>query len=502
MANYNKATNFTAKDTLPTGNAGKIIKGTEIDNEFTAIASAITSKSDSNSPNFTGTPTVPTATLGTNNTQIASTAFIQAAINALLPTGVITMWSGAITSIPTGWYLCDGQNSTPDLRGKFIIGAGGTDASVTGTAGASVTGSISGTTLTVSAVANGTIAVGDIVSHPSILETATISGLGTGTGGTGTYTLTYTGSTSSFVGSISGTTMTVTEIVSGSIIIGQVITGTNVTAGTTVTSQISGTTGGVGTYTVSVSQTTGTLASVTASISGTTLTVTAVASGALAVGQVITGTGVAAGTKITALGTGTGGTGTYTVSVSQTVTSRAMTVTQGTITGSYVLASTSLTINSTVLRVTVVASGTLSIGQFLTGTGVAFSTSITAFGTGSGNTGTYTLSSAQYFASTTVTASAGTVTVGATGGSKDAVVVSHTHTATVNDPGHIHSLKSANYAESSGATPNPRNAGSGTMADAVISATTGITVSNSTTGSSGTNANLPPYYALAYIMKA
>jgi len=80
MANYNKATNFTAKDTLPTGNAGKIIKGTEIDNEFSAIASAITSKSDSNSPTFTGTPIAPTAAVITNNTQIATTAFVKAAI--------------------------------------------------------------------------------------------------------------------------------------------------------------------------------------------------------------------------------------------------------------------------------------------------------------------------------------------------------------------------------------------------------------------------------------
>lgn len=60
---------------------------------------------------------------------------------------------------------------------------------------------------------------------------------------------------------------------------------------------------------------------VTASISGTTMTVTAVTSGTLAVGQPITGTGVTAGTVITALGTGTGGTGTYTVSVSQTAAS-------------------------------------------------------------------------------------------------------------------------------------------------------------------------------------
>jgi hypothetical protein len=69
-------------------------------------------------------------------------------------------------------------------------------------------------------------------------------------------------------------------------------------------------------------------ASFTASISGTTMTVTAVASGALSVGQVFTGTGVTAGTSITAFVSGTGSTGTYTVSASQTVASTTMTVTQ------------------------------------------------------------------------------------------------------------------------------------------------------------------------------
>jgi len=59
----------------------------------------------------------------------------------------------------------------------------------------------------------------------------------------------------------------------------------------------------------------------TASISGTTMTVTAIASGYIAVGDVLTGTGVTAGATITALGTGSGGTGTYTVSISQTAAS-------------------------------------------------------------------------------------------------------------------------------------------------------------------------------------
>lgn len=66
-------------------------------------------------------------------------------------------------------------------------------------------------------------------------------------------------------------------------------------------------------------------ASVTGSISGTTLTVSAVSSGTLAVGQPIAGTGVTAGTYITALGTGTGGVGTYTVNNSQTVASGTLT---------------------------------------------------------------------------------------------------------------------------------------------------------------------------------
>jgi hypothetical protein len=89
MANYNKSTNFTAKDSLPTGDSGKIVKGTEIDTELNAIANAIASKADSNSPNLTGTPTAPTATAGTNTTQLATTAFVTAALSAAYPVGSI-----------------------------------------------------------------------------------------------------------------------------------------------------------------------------------------------------------------------------------------------------------------------------------------------------------------------------------------------------------------------------------------------------------------------------
>jgi len=55
--NYTKATNFATKDTLPSGNPLKIVRGVEIDAEFNAIATAILSKADSISPTFTGTAT-------------------------------------------------------------------------------------------------------------------------------------------------------------------------------------------------------------------------------------------------------------------------------------------------------------------------------------------------------------------------------------------------------------------------------------------------------------
>jgi len=84
-----------------------------------------------------------------------------------------------------------------------------------------------------------------------------------------------------------------------------------------------------------------------------------------------------------------------------------------------------------------------------------------------------------------------------TGGTKDAIVVSHTHTATVTDPGHTHT--SFSIAGGSGYAAGA-NYGSGSTTTG--SSFTGISVANSTTGSSGTDQNLPPYYALAFIMKA
>ena len=92
-----------------------------------------------------------------------------------------------------------------------------------------------------------------------------------------------------------------------------------------------------------------------------------------------------------------------------------------------------------------------------------------------------------------------TYAVGTVGGSADAIVVSHTHTATVTDPSHSHAVNAIGFT-GSGSYTLPGGVGQ-PQVTTTSTATTGITVANSTTGVSGTNANLPPYYALAFIQK-
>ena len=65
MTDYTKTVNFAAKDTLPSGDSGKIIRGTEFDTEFNNISTAVATKADLESPTFTGTATIPTAAVTT-----------------------------------------------------------------------------------------------------------------------------------------------------------------------------------------------------------------------------------------------------------------------------------------------------------------------------------------------------------------------------------------------------------------------------------------------------
>lgn len=126
--------------------------------------------------------------------------------------------------------------------------------------------------------------------------------------------------------------LTVTAVGSGTVVPGLILSGTNVITGTQVIAQLSGTTGGVGTYSVTIPQT---VASTTITGAGGTLTVGGTVTGTFAVGDTISGTGVTTGTYITALGTGTGGAGTYIVSPSQTASSTTITAYSATATGWY-----------------------------------------------------------------------------------------------------------------------------------------------------------------------
>lgn len=89
-----------------------------------AIAELDSEKAPINSPAFTGTPTAPTAAAGNNSTLLATTAFVSDAVSTRIPAGVIVMWSGSTSAVPAGWFLCNGSNGTPDLRDRFVVGAG------------------------------------------------------------------------------------------------------------------------------------------------------------------------------------------------------------------------------------------------------------------------------------------------------------------------------------------------------------------------------------------
>lgn len=98
MSDYSITTDFAAKDSLTTGDSNKIVKGSEITAELQAIRTAVNSKADSSSPTFTGTPAAPTASSGTNTTQIATTAFVTTALQALYPVGSIYINSSVSTN--------------------------------------------------------------------------------------------------------------------------------------------------------------------------------------------------------------------------------------------------------------------------------------------------------------------------------------------------------------------------------------------------------------------
>lgn len=120
-----------------------------------------------NSPTLTGTPIAPTAANGTSTTQIATTSFVTSAVANGFPSGGIIIWSGSAASIPAGWLLCNGSNGTPDLRDRFIVGAGSTYA--VGATGGSADAIVVSHTHTATSTASGG-------THHHLLYASTTSG--------------------------------------------------------------------------------------------------------------------------------------------------------------------------------------------------------------------------------------------------------------------------------------------------------------------------------------
>jgi hypothetical protein len=233
----------------------------------------------------------------------------------------------------------------------------------------------------------------------------------------GTYRYTWRVSnpaSAEFIGSISGTTLTVTLMKSGTIAAGQQLLGVGVSSQTIITSLGTGT-GGVGTYVISSSHTLTSQdfnsaavgAIVTGSISGTVLTVTAVTSGTLYPGQTLQGTGIAPGTIITALGgsavisqsitaAGTGYAVGDTITVTGGIYSEQATYTVATIGGSGAVTGLTLVSNGVYTVVPGTPASTTTSGN---GTGLTLTLT---FGTGTGGAGSYVVSSSQTVSSTTI----------------------------------------------------------------------------------------------------
>lgn len=133
MSNYTKATNFASKDALPTGNALKTVSGTEIDDEFSSIQTSVATKANLSAPTFTGIPAAPTAATATNSTQIATTAFTQAAIVA----GVAAkapIDAPTFTGVPAAPTAAAGTNTTQLATTAFVQAATPTAATINGLA--------------------------------------------------------------------------------------------------------------------------------------------------------------------------------------------------------------------------------------------------------------------------------------------------------------------------------------------------------------------------------
>ena len=147
MSSYIKATDFASKDALLTGNPLKIVSGTEIDDEFNAIQTAVNTKADTNSPTLTGIPIAPTAVAGTSTTQLATTAFVGTAVSTALGTlGTMSTQNANAVDIDGGTIdnTVIGGTTPAAITGTTITSNSGFSGDLTGNVTGNVTGTLTG----------------------------------------------------------------------------------------------------------------------------------------------------------------------------------------------------------------------------------------------------------------------------------------------------------------------------------------------------------------------
>ncbi len=126
MSDYTLAVNWSGKDALSDSDSAKVISGDDFDSEFTTIRTAVNSKADIASPTLTGTPAAPTAAEGTNTTQIATTAFVKTAADALnaaaYPVGAIFTTTTAYADSAAVVAAIGGTTWVAFGAGKVLVG--------------------------------------------------------------------------------------------------------------------------------------------------------------------------------------------------------------------------------------------------------------------------------------------------------------------------------------------------------------------------------------------
>ena len=121
MTDYTKSTNFATKDSLPSGNPAKIVKGTEINTEFDNIATAVATKSNSASPTFTGTLTAADVSI-TGNTTLGNAATDTVTITADVASNVIPSADSTYTLGDASNYWSHGYVDAVTTTGNVSVG--------------------------------------------------------------------------------------------------------------------------------------------------------------------------------------------------------------------------------------------------------------------------------------------------------------------------------------------------------------------------------------------